>query len=264
MLLKYFSRQALTQKFWSFLVSPCPTFFVCLSALASARRKKKTKIAGLRNTQLTLLLKDSLGGNSKTTMIAGESPPPPPPSFLSFLLHSCHGFPSSHSSLSFSGHLLFLSLSLPGAQFHFMSVSLSLSHTLLFSPQPYLRQWSTPKNLCVHWSLPPVRALYQTSSQSMRYVYFCFFVISWCHHAGETTVKPKDHLCNDVMQHTRTPFPTIPGSNSLWMFRWIGRRAAKSALRWTCKGSIHKRFLFTFLHFNFNSVEVGRVGLGTT
>ena len=24
-----------------------------------------------------------------------------------------------------------------------------------------------------------------------------------------------DHLRNDVMQHTRTPFPTIPGSNSM-------------------------------------------------
>ena len=32
-----------------------------------------------------------------------------------------------------------------------------------------------------------------------------------------------DHLRNDVMQHTRTPFPTIPGSNCMGTFRWIGR-----------------------------------------
>ena len=32
-----------------------------------------------------------------------------------------------------------------------------------------------------------------------------------------------DQLCNDVMQHLRTPFPTISGSNSVWTFRWIGR-----------------------------------------
>ena len=31
---------------------------------------------------------------------------------------------------------------------------------------------------------------------------------------------------NDVMQHTRTPFPTIPGSNSMWTFRWIVWRAS--------------------------------------
>ena len=35
----------------------------------------------------------------------------------------------------------------------------------------------------------------------------------------------KDHLRIDVMQHTRTPFPTIPGSNSMWTFRWIGRES---------------------------------------
>ena len=32
-----------------------------------------------------------------------------------------------------------------------------------------------------------------------------------------------DYLRNVVMQHTRTPFPTILGSNSMWTFRWIGR-----------------------------------------
>ena len=32
-----------------------------------------------------------------------------------------------------------------------------------------------------------------------------------------------DNFSNDVMQHTRTPFRTIPGSNSMWTFRWIGR-----------------------------------------
>ena len=31
-----------------------------------------------------------------------------------------------------------------------------------------------------------------------------------------------EHLRNDVKQHTRTPFPTIPGSTSMWTFRWIG------------------------------------------
>ena len=34
---------------------------------------------------------------------------------------------------------------------------------------------------------------------------------------------PIDHLRNDIKQHTRTPFLTIPGSNSMWTFRWIGR-----------------------------------------
>ena len=32
-----------------------------------------------------------------------------------------------------------------------------------------------------------------------------------------------DHLRNDSMQHTKTPFPTIPGSNCMGTFRWIGR-----------------------------------------
>ena len=32
-----------------------------------------------------------------------------------------------------------------------------------------------------------------------------------------------DHLRNDVMQHIRTRFPTIPGLNSMWTFRCIGR-----------------------------------------
>ena len=32
-----------------------------------------------------------------------------------------------------------------------------------------------------------------------------------------------DHLRNDAMQHTGAPFRTIPGSNSMWTFRWIGR-----------------------------------------
>ena len=32
-----------------------------------------------------------------------------------------------------------------------------------------------------------------------------------------------DHLRKDVIQHTRTHFPNIPGSKSMWTFRWIGR-----------------------------------------
>ena len=42
-----------------------------------------------------------------------------------------------------------------------------------------------------------------------------------------------DHLRNDIMQHTKTPFPTIHRSNSMWTFRCHGLvgRAAKYALR---------------------------------
>ena len=32
-----------------------------------------------------------------------------------------------------------------------------------------------------------------------------------------------DQLRNGIMRCLRTPIPTIPGSNSMWAFRWIGR-----------------------------------------
>ena len=42
-------------------------------------------------------------------------------------------------------------------------------------------------------------------------------------HTVSFKAQPIDHLRNDVIQHTRTPFPTIPGSNCMGTFRWIGR-----------------------------------------
>ena len=42
--------------------------------------------------------------------------------------------------------------------------------------------------------------------------------------SGETKkVATVDNFRNDIMQHTRTPFLTIPGSNSMLTIRWIGR-----------------------------------------
>ena len=32
-----------------------------------------------------------------------------------------------------------------------------------------------------------------------------------------------DQLRNGIMRYLRTPIPTIPASNSMWTFRWIGR-----------------------------------------
>ena len=56
----------------------------------------------------------------------------------------------------------------------------------------------------------PHRFLRETSSVEFLPLVLCL---------GSRMMNAIDHLRNDIMQHTRTPFPTIPEANSMWIRR---------------------------------------------
>ena len=78
--------------------------------------------------------------------------------------------------------------------------------------------WST------RWDEPWNLAKFSLS-RSFLYPHSLFFALLWRSRRAKRQYlqRTMDHLHNDVMQNTRTPFPTIPGSKSTWTFRWIGR-----------------------------------------
>ena len=67
-----------------------------------------------------------------------------------------------------------------------------------------------------HWIPYPVLSKSQWAIAAQRLI---------CHSIQTTTAWHARivHLRSDMMQHTRTPFLTIPVSNSTWTFRCIGR-----------------------------------------
>ena len=57
---------------------------------------------------------------------------------------------------------------------------------------------------------------------------------NWIEELEDTWRGQNSHLRNDVMWHTTTPFPTIPGSNSwsMWKNRWICPEGRKKNRDW--------------------------------
>ena len=101
--------------------------------------------------------------------------------------------------------------------------------------------WSTKivrlLNLLAHENVQDYRNWMQWLQMSTNYLW-CGYASTILREHGRTsldishlkvsqlqTEESIDQLRNDVTWHTRIPFPTIPGSNSMWTFRsrdWLG------------------------------------------